>query len=264
MKINTNLYPNGKKYALTMSYDDGRDYDRRVVEIFDKNGIKGTFHLNSSRFDSPGAVTTPEIPDLYKNHEVSCHTLTHPFLQHCPVNVALDEIRKDRELLEKACGYTVRGMSYPFGTYNEQVIDIMRMSGMNYSRTTIATNNFNLPSEFLAWHPTTHHKGDLKGLYERLIASRHSTMQLLYIWGHSYEFENDNNWNVLEDFCKLASGNDDIWYATNIEIFDYVMAIKALQFGVNYDMVYNPSCCSVWVAIDGVPVEIKPGENKLV
>ena len=40
-------YPGGKHKALTMSYDDGRTYDRQLVEIFNRYGIKGTFHLNS-------------------------------------------------------------------------------------------------------------------------------------------------------------------------------------------------------------------------
>ncbi len=43
-------YPGGKHKALTMSYDDGRTQDRRLVDIFNQNGIKGTFHLNSGLF----------------------------------------------------------------------------------------------------------------------------------------------------------------------------------------------------------------------
>ena len=49
MKIRLNLFPEGRKRALTMSYDDGADSDERLVEIFNRYGIKGTFHLNSSR-----------------------------------------------------------------------------------------------------------------------------------------------------------------------------------------------------------------------
>lgn len=41
------LYPNGLEKALTFSYDDGRVFDRKLVEIFNRYGVKGTFHLNS-------------------------------------------------------------------------------------------------------------------------------------------------------------------------------------------------------------------------
>ena len=42
-------FPGGKHKVLTMSYDDGRDSDVRLVGIFNQYGIKGTFHLNSGR-----------------------------------------------------------------------------------------------------------------------------------------------------------------------------------------------------------------------
>ncbi|MGL5434923.1 MAG: hypothetical protein ACRDBO_05900 [Lachnospiraceae bacterium] len=40
-------FPNGKHKVLTMSCDDGRMEDYHLLDIFNKNGIKGTFHLNS-------------------------------------------------------------------------------------------------------------------------------------------------------------------------------------------------------------------------
>lgn len=40
------LFPGGKAKALTMSYDDGKVQDRRLIDIFNKYGIKGTFNLN--------------------------------------------------------------------------------------------------------------------------------------------------------------------------------------------------------------------------
>ena len=41
------LYPGGLAKAITFSYDDGQVYDRRLIEIFNQAGFKGTFHLNS-------------------------------------------------------------------------------------------------------------------------------------------------------------------------------------------------------------------------
>ena len=82
---------------------------------------------------------------------------------------------------------------------------------------------------------------------------------MLYVWGHSYEFEEDNNWNVIEEFAKEISGCDDIWYATNIEIVDYLDAAKRLQFSVNCDLVYNPNAISVWIEANGKHIECKAG-----
>ena len=35
-------YPGGKHKALTMSYDDGRSYDRKLIEIFNQYGINSS------------------------------------------------------------------------------------------------------------------------------------------------------------------------------------------------------------------------------
>ena len=39
-----------KKKAVTFSYDDGVPQDRRLAEIFDCYGMKGTFNFNSTCF----------------------------------------------------------------------------------------------------------------------------------------------------------------------------------------------------------------------
>ena len=73
------LFPEGKDKALTFSYDDAQVYDRRLVSIFDRYDMKATFHLNSSTLDREGFVTRSEINQLYVNHEIACHGVTHPF-----------------------------------------------------------------------------------------------------------------------------------------------------------------------------------------
>ena len=41
---------------------------------------------------------------------------------------------------------------------------------------------------------------------------------LLYIWGHSYEFDQKDNWSRMEDLLKLLSGHTDVFYGTNSEV----------------------------------------------
>lgn len=53
------LYPGGLAKAITFSYDDGQVYDRRLIEIFNQAGFKGTFHLNSGNLDKDGYVQRP-------------------------------------------------------------------------------------------------------------------------------------------------------------------------------------------------------------
>ena len=184
MKILTNLYPHGKVGAITMSYDDGNIADKRLVEIFNKYGFKGTFHLNGGRAVNETVIAHEEYASLYKGHEVSCHMYSHPFPRNCPDTIIVNEIMEDRKILEGACGYTVRGMSYPFGEFSDHAIDIFKMCGMRYARTTISTNNFTLPEDFMKWHPTTHHNGNLKELFDKFneANARYRRLNCLYIW----------------------------------------------------------------------------------
>jgi peptidoglycan/xylan/chitin deacetylase (PgdA/CDA1 family) len=262
MNVTLNYYPHGKTKAVTLSYDDGRTDDRKLIELCNRYGMKGTFHLNSGFFGREEYITEDEVNSLYKGHEISVHTLTHPFLNHVPRERVCQEVLRDRINLENLAGYPVKGMSYPFGAYNEDVINLLKAQGIVYSRTTIATNSFGLPENFFAWHPTCHHNHNLLEIARRFLeTNRYPNKPLLYVWGHSYEFPRDNNWNVIEEFFQLVSGREEIWFATNMEIYRYIQAQKRLEFSAECSCVYNPSGISVWIGVDGKAVEVKPNQT---
>lgn len=265
MHITFEYYPEGKTKALTMSYDDGQIYDRKLVEIFNTYNIKGTFHINSGKLDREPCLDSKEIRELFQGHEVSAHSLTHPFLTKIPTGVLIDEILEDRKNLELLVGYPIRGMSYPFGDYNDEIIKTLPSLGIEYSRTVHSHGNFSVPNDFLTWHPTCHHEDNLlERCKEFLKPNRWNQLQLFYVWGHSFEFNHNNNWSLIIEFCKTVSNNQNIWYAANIEIMDYIKALRNLKFSVTKELVYNPSDISVWIGVDGSPVEIIPGQNILI
>ena len=262
MKVRFNCYKDGKHKAMTMSYDDGQIHDLRLLDIFNKNGIKGTFHLNSGKFDDEKGkfLTSNDVATKFEGHEISVHTLTHPFLERVSDEEIVYEVTEDRKKLEALCGYPVRGMSYPYGTYTPAVIEKLRLLGMQYSRTTKSTGKFGVPADFMEWHPTCH-QADAK-LFDYLEAFKNHKypMPLFYIWGHSFEFPRDDSWERMEQFCAAAANDPHVWYATNIEIYDYVMALRALRFAADRTMVYNPSATEVWVEVDGTPVACPAGK----
>ena len=55
------------------------------------------------------------------------------------------EITEDRKNIESQYRVIARGMAYPFGTYNDSVIDILEKCHIAYSRTVKATYTFNFP-----------------------------------------------------------------------------------------------------------------------
>ncbi len=262
-------FPEGKHKVLTMSYDDGKIPDKRLVGIFNEHGIRGTFNVNScleeqdyeNGYDE--RIPVSEYKEVYKGHEVACHTATHPTIARCPKEQIILQIMEDRSVLEKAMGYTVRGMAYPNGSFSDEVVDALKACGIRHARTVNSTHEFDMPADFLRWNPTCHHGDDsFEDLYEDFIDFKKSQyLCMLYVWGHSYEFERDNNWNIIENFSKKIGNKSDIWYATNIEIVDYLDMSSRVQVSVNGDFAYNPSAQSVWIEVDKKAVELKPGQT---
>lgn len=259
-----NLYKDGKARALTFSYDDGRCFDRRLTDILNAHGMKGSFHLNSgnmSRGDDRW-VSVGDIADVYRGHEVSVHTVHHPMIARVSKEDMIREVMEDRRTLENACGYPVRGMSYPYGSCSEELAQVLRVCGVVCSRTTAATNGFGLPADWLFWHPTCHHSGKPLEKLDAFVKAR--DLPLFYIWGHSYELPDDYagafHWKDLEEFCAEAEKIEDCWFATNIEIYDYVQALDALVVSADGSMAYNPAATAVWVTMNGRPTEILPGQ----
>lgn len=253
-------FPGGKHKALTMSYDDGKKEDRRLVDIFNRNGIKGTFHINSGIKDNV-RIPFEEYRDLYAGHEIACHTLTHPTIGRCPMEEVVHEVLEDRKRLEKLTGAPVRGLSYPNGSYSEEIKRLLPSLGIRYSRIVGDSHDFALPTDYYEWKATCHHNHNLLEDGKRFVElNKKQYLYLMYVWGHSYEFTRDDNWEVMEQFCEMAGGRDDIWYATNIEFVDYMDMMQGLRFGADNTFVYNPYAACVYLSVNDKIVEVRGGE----
>lgn len=251
----------GARRCVTFSYDDGRTFDRRLVEIFNRTGCRASFHLNSANFGKDGYVEIGEIAQLYAGHEISAHTHTHPFLNEMPSSRAVWEIMENRRVLESACGYPVRSMSWPYGQAGDTAVTAAMSCGIEYSRGVAERRNFEPPADFMRWEPTCHHNAAPELVEAFLARDYPKKQQLLYIWGHSYEFPRDDNWDLIEKVCERLGGRIDTWYATGIEIKDYLTAQRALCVSVDGSMVHNPSGVDVWISADGEAVCIPSGKT---
>lgn len=279
-EITLNYYPFGKTKALTMSFDDGKIFDRRLVQIFNTYGIKGTFHLISSRLGRTGYITAEEVSSLYENHEVSLHTHTHPTIAHMPNQQILYEIAENKKILETLTDQVICGMSYPNGSFGENVTEVLKATGVLYSRTTLSTGKYTLPEDFLRWHPTIHYARGTAAWSPNITHSKTLLLEkaeeytqrpdwlndlpLMYVWGHSYELEDNDDWGVMEAFCQYISGFENIWFAQNIQIVDYIHALKMLRFSASCDIVYNPSAIDVWIGVNNQPIKVPAGKTLIL
>ncbi len=273
-------YPEGKAKAVTFSYDDGVVQDLRLAELFDKYGLKGTFNFNCESAWRRN-FSKEEIKEhfLSKGHEIAIHGAKHRANGNIRVIEGIRDVLDCRLYLEEKCDTIIRGMAYPdsginqmgnFGTY-ESIKNYLTELDIAYARALGKDNNaFLLPDDFHAWMPTAHHNnGKVFEFIDQFLNIDISTNvyhakrvpRLFYLWGHSYEFDRDNNWEHIEDICKKLSNNDEIWYATNIEIYDYVQAYKSLRYSANGERVYNPTLYTIWLDYRGTLYSVKPDET---
>lgn len=264
-------FPAGKRVALTFSFDDGVVHDRRVVEFFNERGLRGTFNLNSGKLKREGVVSTEghldasEIEELFRGHEVAVHTVTHPHLPKLDVTQIVREVMEDRIALEDLVAYPVRGLAYPFGTYNQLVKDTLRSLGFVYARTVENKARCFPPEDPMEWGATMHHYNVIEGRsaaehFEHLHGNPRWS-GVFFVWGHTYEFPGKNDWEGLERLFAPMAGHEDVWYCTNIELFDYEAARRRVVIAANRGSVYNPSGLPVWVSVDGELVEVGPGST---
>lgn len=271
-------FPGGKSRALTLSYDDCVESDIRLMAIMDRYGLKGTFNLNGGLYSREDKVwpegtihrrmKKSEATAVFAEcgYEVAIHGYEHQSLAEIATVNATTDVLRDRLALEEQFGRVIRGMAYANGSYNDAVVQILRDCGIAYARTTLATRDFKIPTDWLRLPATCHHnEPNLMALAERFITEEKRQPRLFYLWGHSYEFDRDDNWNVIEAFASYMGNREDVWYATNIEIYDYVEAYRALQFSANGDRVYNPTAKTVCFAVRESPdttlVTVAPGES---
>ena len=260
----TMLFEGGKRKALTFSYDDGTIYDKKLVSLLKKYDMKATFNLNSGLLGQKehrmingintdfSQVEPWEVKTVYADQEVASHTVNHSSIVGLSQNMGAAEVLKNKQKLEELTGRPVRGFAYPYGSYNELAEEILSACGIEYARTADSSNDFDIPQDFLEWHPTCHHDApELLKLAENFCNNDSLQPQLFCIWGRSYEFAQKDNWQVLEEFMKYVSDyREKIWFATSIEIVDYVKAFRELRCSSDGRILQNPTEMTLWFEMD--------------
>jgi len=220
---------------LTFSYDDGVTQDIRLVELFNKYGLKCTFNLNYGLLGMDGyleregkridhiKVKPEDVKHIYEGHEIAGHGLTHPCLARHTEETIIHEVETDRVKLSELCGYDVVGFAYPGGDYDRRVSQIIKNNtGIKYCRTVTSTHDF-IPQEYLyEFNPTVYHHKEWDKMFElgeKFLNLKDDplTPAVYYVWGHGYEFDIHNTWDRFEEFLKMMSQAKDIKFVTNKE-----------------------------------------------
>ena len=273
-------FPGGKFKAVTFSYDDGSCYDRRLADLFESYGVRATFNLCSSmlkRAGETGNISADEAKSfISRGFEIANHGEKHMALGVSDHTRGIAEVLNCRTSLEEMLGCIIRGFAYPdtmkyiSGENYLRIKSYLQGLGIAYARLGGGDNDsFDIPDDFYAWYPTAHHNNPALDDYitkfldinEEKLYRASKYPRLMYIWGHSAEFNSRNNWDRMENILSRLSGKEDVWYATNIEIVEYIEAYRRLVTSANGELVYNPTLKTLWMNVDGKTVSVEPGET---
>jgi peptidoglycan/xylan/chitin deacetylase (PgdA/CDA1 family) len=260
-------FPGGRAKALTLSYDDGSEHDRRLVSLLNHYGLRATFHLNSGVLDQPHHITGQEVAALYAGHEVACHSVTHRDLTTLAERDIQQELAGDRDNLGRLLGYPIRGLAYPYGRYDPRVAQVVRSLDLVYARTAQTSGDFAIPADCFALSATCHHN-DAAEYGQRLLERDEPTPAWMLVWGHSFELDGflsadcSKDWHYIEAFCGQISRRDDIFYATTIEVVSYLQCVAQLQLSASLSTVENTLTRPVWLQRpDAEVIELAPGQR---
>lgn len=119
--------------------------NNKRLERMEKDGF-----IQDKEYDSPQAMSKPQIIEMAENVNMQAHTKFHPCLPKCESDVAKEEIFGSKLDLEKEYGFDINAFAYPNGDYSERDVDLVKHAGyscavtVDYGFNTLDTNLFRL------------------------------------------------------------------------------------------------------------------------
>ncbi len=272
-------FPDGKPKAVTLSYDDGCADDLHFSDVITKYGLKCTFNLNGITYRGEKSFSK-ELAEEYifsRGHEVAVHGWGHRAEGHIRPIEGIREVLDCRLELEAEYGRIIRGMAFPDSVITKltastypQIKGYLEDLGIVYARSLAGDNNlFRLPEDWHNWIPTAHHTNpklmewieEFTSIDTKCAYKANRFPRLFYLWGHSFEFARQDNWDLLDQIGEKLGGKEDVWYCTNIELYEYVAAYKSLVYSADGRRIYNPTLKTLYFAIDGEDYQIAPDQT---
>jgi len=156
LTISDNLDNLDNEYYYIVTFDDGYLSDYELVFPLIKNlNIVATFFINPINVGKPGFMNWDMIREMsIAGMLFGSHGLSHQNMVSLSLNEAKDELLKSRETIEKNIGKVISSFSFPFGQYNNKLIELAGRCGysncfvsshgiMSYKKNFIPRNSIN-------------------------------------------------------------------------------------------------------------------------
>jgi peptidoglycan/xylan/chitin deacetylase (PgdA/CDA1 family) len=123
---------------IIISVDDGYVDDvTRILPALQRFHMVATFFVITGRMTEPGFLSADQIRELERaGMDVGDHTAHHVDLRQITPSELQAETAGSRKVLERVLGHPVYFFAYPFGAYNDAVIEAVHAAGFTMAYTT--------------------------------------------------------------------------------------------------------------------------------
>ena len=226
------IFPNGKRFAVTFSIDDGFwKSTQTFLPLFDRYGFKATFNLVTSWITPKKADVNDEYNQgtthgtwtdwktvLDAGHEIGSHSMTHPHLPQLPPNEIKRQLLYSKRRIAKRLGLSgSKTFALP---YNDSSGEVREWIGKYYiaAREGTRTGEINEPGsiDFLAvrsWWPLQHQP--LSDITDRIDRAREMNGWLVIgLHGMNGEGWHPITTEKMTGTLEYLSKMDNVWVDT--------------------------------------------------
>lgn len=239
---------------VTTSWDDGDMFDFKIADALQSRGLAGTFYIPIAGHHGSRALGHCDLRTLRnRGFEIGAHGLSHLILSHRTREELMQEVGTCKKRLEDILGSEVRMFAYPRGRYSGMAIRSVQEAGYVGARTTqmlaqaLNFDPYRMPTTVHVFPHTRSdyirnaaRAADFGAGWKYLTQLRQvdswvklakvlfdSVLQeggVFHLYGHSWEIDELNLWDDLNDVLDYVSKRDDVLYVSNADTLDYVPA----------------------------------------
>lgn len=124
--------------SIVLTFDDGWENQfKYAYPILKKYDNTATFFIFTHAIDTEGFMTWDEVKIMDNNGmTIGGHTRTHPYLVNITDPVVLRrEIIGGKSVIENRIGRPIDLFAYPYGHYDDQIIEIVKEAGYKTARS---------------------------------------------------------------------------------------------------------------------------------
>jgi peptidoglycan/xylan/chitin deacetylase (PgdA/CDA1 family) len=219
---------------FTTSWDDGHPSDLRVAEMLARHNLRGTFYI-PRRIDT-GVMSDGQIRELSSRFEIGAHTINHVFLDGADDVTARREIVDSKKWVADVTGKDCTMFCPPGGKFSARHAPLVRdaryagirtvefmsldaprprdgyvempttLQAFPHRMRAFAKNMTKRRAVRNAWLYVTRGRGEWTRAAERIVAHLAGGSGVFHLWGHSWELDQAEQWERLEQVLRLMEG----------------------------------------------------------